>query len=300
MIDSRVARSLIMGLMSYLPGFYTMQTVKKRRSKHSASNAMFCYSFWLGLLKYLKVKDIKFTRERIGELGTGGSLGIGLCALLTGTREYYALEIEDWFNIDRNLEFLDDLVKLFRKKTPISNEFRQINFPIIDSSFPIELIETSYIDDDFINCLKKSIVQLRENSSGRIKLINSWHKKRIKELDFVYSRAVMEHVNNPSEVYKDIHSLLKPSGLMLHDIELHSHGITKTRFGHRNLSPLVWRLIKGNKAYLLNQLSHEMHIEAIEDIFSIEISHKNFVEKAGTQEISKEPVGSVIVARKSA
>ncbi|MCB1985434.1 MAG: methyltransferase domain-containing protein [Burkholderiales bacterium] len=42
--------------------------------------------------------------------------------------------------------------------------------------------------------------------------------------DVVYSIAALEHVVNPTGVIKEIHRLLRPGGLAIHEIDLKHHG----------------------------------------------------------------------------
>jgi len=44
-------------------------------------------------------------------------------------------------------------------------------------------------------------------------------------VDCVYSRAVLEHVNDLEATFKDIASALKPGGVTIHQVDLKSHGL---------------------------------------------------------------------------
>lgn len=46
-------------------------------------------------------------------------------------------------------------------------------------------------------------------------------------VDLVYSRAVLEHVNQLAETYADMRSALRPNGISIHQVDLKSHGLHK-------------------------------------------------------------------------
>ena len=70
----------------------------------------------------------------------------------------------------------------------------------------------------------------------------------------------MEHAKEPQLVYKDLSLLLKKNGLMFHDIEFHSHGITKIIDRHFHLNPVLWKIIFGNRKYYLNNYPPHYHL----------------------------------------
>jgi hypothetical protein len=50
---------------------------------------------------------------------------------------------------------------------------------------------------------------------------------------------------------------------MSHTIDYKSHGYTRDWNGHWTLSEFAWRMLKGNRPYLINRLPHSAHIEAM-------------------------------------
>ena len=110
MTDTKLIKALVKGAITYLPGFSNILDKKRSKSIHSCANAGFCYNLWLHILVHLKENEGKISfLKRIGEIGNGGSFGVGICALLTGSKEYYALEIEGAFNVEQNLVLLERL-----------------------------------------------------------------------------------------------------------------------------------------------------------------------------------------------
>ncbi|HMR66178.1 MAG TPA: hypothetical protein PKE64_19375 [Anaerolineae bacterium] len=58
----------------------------------------------------------------VAELGPGDSLGVGLAALITGTENYYALDVTRYANTDRNLSVFDELVAMFQAHASIPHD----------------------------------------------------------------------------------------------------------------------------------------------------------------------------------
>lgn len=250
------------GLITFVPGATNFIDKRKKKSRHSSSNAEFVYSLWLSVLVFLTENNIKPNLNKIGEIGNGGSLGVAFCAILTGSQRYYDLEFYDNINADEQLRLLDQIAQLFQNKTPI-RKYDSINIKIKDYNFPANIVLPDREQILLTETLKKDI----ENgfaSSKLISIIDSWETAPGLALDFVFSRAVMEHVKNPSEVYASIYRHLKKDSYMLHDIELHSHGISKQLDGHLQIKPFWWRLIGGKRPFLLNRWTFIDHLNEVE------------------------------------
>jgi hypothetical protein len=262
MIDAKLVKATAKGAITFIPGISFLLKKKKAKATHSSSNAEFCYSLWLSILVFFKENGIKPNLKRIGEIGTGGSVGIGICALLTGSEEYYSLEIEDLFDNEKNLKLLEEIISLLNKKTPISNKFKQINIKIENHEFPIEIIKPFFLENKIVSEIKNDLLA-GGNKSKKISVIKKWESTDSLNLDFIFSRAVMEHVENPDDVYKGIAYHLKDKSYMLHDIEFHSHGITKASDGHYFIPNIIWKLICGKRSYFLNRWDLKKHLSCI-------------------------------------
>jgi hypothetical protein len=81
-------------------------------------NSRYCYSVWLRHLIHAHKFGFNHINSTVAELGPGESIGIGLAALLTGSRKYYALDVHTYWNTKRNLMIFDNLVELFKNNFP--------------------------------------------------------------------------------------------------------------------------------------------------------------------------------------
>src|SRR5205085_10193670 len=64
-----------------------------RASTGGSDSPSYCYSAWLRHLLIVSPHGFRVEGARIGELGPGDSIGIGLAALLSGAAQYIGLDI---------------------------------------------------------------------------------------------------------------------------------------------------------------------------------------------------------------
>src|SRR6266540_4688117 len=66
---------------------------RSHASTGGTDTSRYCYSVWLRHLATLHPYGFKVTGARVGELGPGDSIGIGLAAMLSGAAQYVGLDI---------------------------------------------------------------------------------------------------------------------------------------------------------------------------------------------------------------
>ncbi|HRH80771.1 MAG TPA: methyltransferase domain-containing protein [Thiobacillaceae bacterium] len=82
--------------------------------------------------------------------------------------------------------------------------------------------------------------------------------------DMVYSRAVLEHVNDLQATYADMASALKPAGVAVHLVDLKSHGLHKDNPLDFLVWPeWLWRLMFSHKG-VPNRWRRIHHLQAAE------------------------------------
>ena len=112
-MDKVKLRKMLGGMKSYFPkGSVILPT-------YGTDSARYCYTVWLRHLKFLKKNGISRFPEIIAELGPGDSIGTGLAGLIAGGKKYYALDVIERTNIERNINVFNELCVLFNNKTSL-------------------------------------------------------------------------------------------------------------------------------------------------------------------------------------
>jgi len=230
-------------------------------------SARYCYSVYMRHLITAHNYGLTKIPNKVAEFGPGDSIGTGLCAMLCGADEYYSLDFVNYANSERNLKIFNELIEMFKQKTPIpgDDEFPRINPKLQNYAFP-----SSFITDDVLNKsldesrlerIKNIITSNLMNSKEKIVYIAPWNESNIylTDVDFIISQAVLEHVDELESVYTFFSKILSPNGYMAHVIDFKSHKIAPKWNGHWAYSEKLYRLYKGKLPYLLNRQPLSVH-----------------------------------------
>lgn len=256
---------LFRGLASHLPGFDAPIFTRTG----GTNSARYCYSVWMRHLVLLKKSSVLQNMPKtVAELGPGDSLGMGLCALLSGAKKYFSFDVVKYANTEKNLKIFEELIELFKKKTPIPNdeEFPRIKPKLNSYSFPNEILT-----DDFLNeCLNETrLDQIRESikspdsENSIITYQVPWNDSSIvrdNSVDMIFSQATLEHIDEIENAYATMYKWLKHEGFMTHQIDLKCHGTASEWNGHWTYSEFWWKMIRGKRQWLLNRLPCSQHI----------------------------------------
>ena len=244
------------GILSYIsPNLMVVST-------EGTMSARYCYSVFLRHLVNLHKNGMQKLPKKVAELGPGDSIGVGLCALLTGANEYYALDVIERTDLKRNLAVFEELIELFKMRADIpgEEEFPEVHPLLSDYSFPSHVLS----DEVLSNSLSADRVEKIRNILGHtdkdhtditIKYLVPWmnYKGTFPTVDLIMSQAALEHVDDLELAYKTMSSILSPDGYMSHEIDFRSHGITREWNGHWAKPEYLWKLIRGKKVYLINR-----------------------------------------------
>ena len=141
MFQSWKVINIIKGVLTWVPIVNNWRL--RRATTQGSDSSRYCYSVWLRHLVTLDQHGFNIAGAKIGELGPGDSLGMGLAALLSGAEQYVGLDIVP-FSARADLEkIFQELVQLYSDREPIpdNDEFPRIR-PSLDSYiFPDRLIE---------------------------------------------------------------------------------------------------------------------------------------------------------------
>lgn len=240
----------------------------------SPVSAQYFYSVWLRHLVSIASVRPRFSYEVVAELGPGDALGMGICALLSGARRYIGLDRIAFGPRADNLRLLQELQALFEARTPIPDdkEFPGVYPKLGSYEFPSHIL-----DDDRLaaSMAPDHVARLREALQGDMHFSEDslfsyaapWDasdRVRPGSVDLLVSQAVLEHVDDVDGAYRAMHRWLKADGVMSHRIDYTCHGITHDWYGHWTVSPKLWRVVRGKRAYLINRLPHSAHITSLE------------------------------------
>lgn len=259
-------RPLVAGVIKHIPGvkpiFFPLSTGGTDQSRY-------CYSIWLRhLINWNTVH--KHMPEKVAELGPGDSLGIGLSALLTGVEQVHFLDVVKYWDAKRNTNVFEKLIELFKNRAsiPDNTEYPEITPEMDNYAFPsnilTEEILTKSLADERLAAIKKEILNIDNPENKYIKCDIPWYSDDIVEaetIDFIYSQAVLEHVEDLENTYAAIKKWLKPKGLTSHSIDFRSHGITKSWNGHWTFGDFEWFIVKGGKSFLINREPYSKQLE---------------------------------------
>ncbi len=256
---------LLRGAASFLPGY------EHSPSEMTTERASYFYSVWLRHLSLASLRVEGFEHPKVvAELGPGSAIGAGLAALISGAETYHAFDVVRYADPARNLAIFEELVDLFRARTPIPGpgEFPDVRPPLSDYSFPHQVLSEEHLTralaPERIDAIRAAL--LGQASTFQIRYVVPWQgadELEAETVDFVYSQAVLEHVDDVPGAYSALYAWLRPGGIGSHQIDLQSHELTRDWNGHYGLPRLAWRVMRGRRPWLLNRIPPSGHLDAL-------------------------------------
>jgi methyltransferase family protein len=252
------------GVATFIPG------VPKSRGKGTGGTdtARYCYSVWLRHLSKCRDQGLWDFPQVVAELGPGDSLGLGFAALLSGADQYYAFDVVEYANNEKNLEIFDELLDLFQQRADIPDdvEFPSVHPSLESYDFPADVLSEDHLNRALskqrIERLRSSVVNA-EVPNSVIKYIVPWagpNTLNRESVDMIFSQAVLEHVDQLEATYQAMRAWLRPTGFMSHEIDFKSHGTADEWNGHWTYSDLRWKLMRGRRPYLINRQPYSVHL----------------------------------------
>lgn len=258
-------KPITIGLILHTPFVKTLLSYRTGGTIESK----YCYSVWLRHLTMLNSVR-SGVPKRVAELGPGDSLGIGFAALLSGCESFRAFDVIKYWDVERNLKIFNELVVLFKNKAPIpdNTEYPRIQ-PQIDSYvFPDNILSDEILKDSLSESRLEAIREEIKNPDNLmntfVKFYVPWDDYRVispDSVDFVYSQAVLEHVEDLEGTYIAFSKWLTKGGIMSHSIDFKCHRTTTRWNGHRTYSELGWKIVKGGRMFLINRLPYSVNLE---------------------------------------
>lgn len=270
-----------LGLATYIPGMHERLT----RGPGGTDSARYCYSVWLRHLRRAHQAGVWNDPAIIAELGPGNSLGMGLAALLTGAERYFAFDVVEHANNQRNLTIFDELVELFaaRAGIPDEAEFPAVKPYLDDYGFPHELLTEAQLrrtlQPERVARIRQALEAGNQQRDAPIRYVVPWAETSsqlragtgtasealdLGSVDMIFSQAVMEHVDDLDVAYGAMRQWLSPTGFISHQVDFKSHGTARQWNGHWTISRLEWRLMRGRRPSLINRQPCSTHLQLLQ------------------------------------
>lgn len=260
-------RCLVRSSLSIIPGF--LDRIKNRKLKVNPLTAQYCYSVWFRHLKLLKDSGLKSFPNVVAEIGPGSSIGVGIAALLSGVKKYYAFDMIKHIDIKRNKEILNGLKVMFLNSYDIPDEniFPTLKPFLNNYKLTPELIynkeDIEVRFNELVSYFKKDNIQDSTfTNTDIVNYIVPWlnvGSEEISPIDLILSQAVMEHVIELKESYEKMYELLKVGGFMSHQIDFTSHELSNIWYGHRMYSDRMHRFLMQGRSYPINREIYVYH-----------------------------------------
>ena len=266
-------KPLAKGIVKSLPG---IENILHKRPG-STVKSRYCYAVWMRHLINASENGMSEHPPSVVELGPGGTVGVGMAALLSGAEQYTGLDVVNNWENERNLLVFDELVDMFRNRETIpgKEEFPKMHAPLPSYDFPSHILSDKWLEETLseerISRLRKEIKTCMDKGGEgeMVRYIVPWGRSKIiapGSVDLIWSQAVLEHVEDPRNVYESMYKWLREDGIISHEIDFKSHGSSGLWNGQWIYSEFQWKIVKGRYAYLINRLSYKAHLDLMKDI----------------------------------
>jgi hypothetical protein len=216
----------------------------------------YCYGVWMSHLKRMNENESLGVPNVVAELGPGDSVGVGLAALLSGASQYIALDIQNYYDVNKGLKDFDDILSLFQNKVSINDSFL----------FPSEIITDEILK---LSLSPERLAMIRKelsnpsDSNKIIKYTAPWSDPKFinaNSVDFILSQCVLEHVDKLDECYNSMFTWLKSGGYMSHLIDFQCHDFSSEWNGHWFWSEEKWKFVRGTNEWAINRMPASKHV----------------------------------------
>ncbi len=229
-------------------------------------SAEYCYSVFLRHRVMAAQYGLTQTPACVVELGPGDSLGIGLMALLTGTQRYIGIDAVRHAGLATNFAVFEKLVAMLSRRAsiPTEGECADIRPRLGSYDFPHQLLDEESLGAALAPQRLEKIRSALWNQDGAeviryLAPLGAMDTIESESVDWVFSQAVMEHVDKPGETYRQCFRCLKPGGVMTHQIDYRCHETAPEWNGHWKYPQWLWSLMRGRRPWFVNRLAHSEH-----------------------------------------
>ena len=256
---------IIKGALTFVmpPGFYG-------RKSGGSYDARYCYSVFMRHLVRLNEELAFRVPSSVAEIGPGDSIGMGLCALLSGAEEYIGLDVVRFTDISGNIGIFDELVHMFRDREPIPDEaeFPRVLPKLTSYDFPHHILDDELLEDTLADARIGNIRKMLTMGGGEvIRYAAPWSDPAIVEksrVSWIFSQAVLEHIDDLETSYAAFAGWLTPGGIMSHQVDFKCHNSAHAWNGHWAAPEWIWKIVRGKRPYFLNRQPVTRHRELLQ------------------------------------
>ena len=226
----------------------------------------YCYSVFLRHRVLAAQLGLMHTPACVVELGPGDSLGTGLMALLTGTQRYIGIDAVRHAGLATNFAVFEKLVAMLSRRASIPTEGECADIrPRLDSyEFPQQLLDEESLAAALASQRLEIIRSALSNQDGAdviryLAPLGAMDTIESESVDWVFSQAVLEHVDAPQEMYRECFRCLKPGAVMTHQIDYRCHDTAPEWNGHWKYPAWLWSLMRGRRPWFVNRVANSEH-----------------------------------------
>jgi hypothetical protein len=274
------------GLLSYVPA---LNDVLPSKTGGHTDSASYCYGVWMKHLTLLRAHGFPAIPQTMAELGPGESLGVGLCALLSGSSHYVGLDVIAHSNPGRNQAILNDLIPLFQNRASNPDKgWPEFSSYLDERLFPSHILNEQALQlalrPERIEAIRRAVTAPSPQDPITAEYQAPWFDPRVIEeasVDLVVSHSVLEHVVDLPATYKGLYQWVKPGGWMSHQIDFASHRLSNRWNGHRTCSDRLWEITLGKRPFMINRQPASVHLRLIQEAGFRVVTHQKYMRKDG-------------------
>ena len=274
------------GLLTFIPALNDLVTSKY--GGHTDS-ARYCYGVWTKHLTLLRAHGLATIPDTVAELGPGESLGVGICALLSGADHYVGLDVLPHSNPLRNQAIFKELVAMFRDRAPNKDKgWPEFGAYLDERQFPSHILTEDVLraslDPERLAEIDLAVSVPSKGAAITAEYKAPWFDPTVIEertVDLILSHSVLEHVVDLRDTYAALYQWLKPGGWMSHQIDFKSHGISKRWNGYRGCSEAVWKLLFGKRLFMINRHPPSTHLKLLQEAGFKIVTQQKFMRTDG-------------------
>jgi SAM-dependent methyltransferase len=286
------------GLLTYVPPINDL--LPSVAAGGATNSASYCYGVWLKHVTLLHAHGMPAVPPVIAELGPGDSLGVGLCALLSGADNYVGLDVVAHSSSESNQTILADLVKRFRERAANTDH----GWPHFDSwldarGFPGDILTEETLAralrPERIDAIRRAVTLPMERDPVTVEYKAPWFDPHVIEtdsVDLIVSQSVLEHVDDLAGTYRALYQWLKPGGWMSHQIDFKSHQLSKRWNGYRTCSEGMWTLTVGRRPFLINRQPASVHLRLLQEAGFTLVTQQKYLRDDGVRRTELAPLWS--------